>query len=99
VTIATAASAPTGTSTLTVTGTGGSLTHTASVTLTATSATTGSAIVNGDFEAGPLSGWTVVATASAKHSGATEPSPAPPGRPTGTARLPRRSSRRAGAGR
>jgi len=59
----------TGTYTLTVTGTGTSVTHSTTVTLNATLAPGASGIVNGGFEAGNLSGWTVAGTATAASPG------------------------------
>ena len=57
-----AGTAAAGTYTLVVTGTGTSATHSTNVSLTVTSG--GSAIVNGGFETGNLSGWTSAGTTS-----------------------------------
>jgi hypothetical protein len=71
-TITVAASAATGTYPLTVTGTGGSKTHTATVSLTVTAPST-NPVVNGGFESGSFTGWTVSGITSviagAAHSG------------------------------
>ncbi|MEY9891399.1 hypothetical protein ABIA35_005382 [Catenulispora sp. MAP12-49] len=65
-TITTAAATPAGTYPVTVTGTGTSGTHTAAFTLIVTGqgGGTGGSVVNGDFEAGDLSGWTRSGTTS-----------------------------------
>jgi hypothetical protein len=52
------ASTAVGTYSITVTGTGTSATRTTSVSLTVTGSGGGGGVVNGDFEAGSLSGWT-----------------------------------------
>jgi hypothetical protein len=59
-----AGSAATGTYALTIIGTSGTVSHTTALTWTLSSAGSGSVIVNGDFETGDLSGWTVTGTAS-----------------------------------
>jgi hypothetical protein len=69
-TITTSATTPPGTSTITITGTGTSATHTATYSLTVNGSGGGSALVNGGFETGSLSGWTTAGTASAVSSGA-----------------------------
>ncbi|HEU5270602.1 MAG TPA: M4 family metallopeptidase, partial [Jatrophihabitans sp.] len=69
-TITTSASTPAGTSTVTVTGTGTSATHTATFSLTVNGSGGGSALTNGGFESGSLSGWTGTGAASVVSSGA-----------------------------
>jgi hypothetical protein len=55
--------------TVTVTGTEGTATHSTAVAVTVTTATS-SAIVNGGFEAGSLTGWTSVGTTAVVNTGA-----------------------------
>jgi len=68
--------ATTGTSTVTVTGTSGTLTHTTTISLTISSASAQNLIVNGGFETGTATPWTLTAgvlnnsTAEPPHSGA-----------------------------
>jgi Zn-dependent metalloprotease len=70
-TITTGAATPAGTSTITVTGTGTSGTHTATFSLTVNgSGGGGSALTNGGFETGDLTGWTGTGTTSIVSSGA-----------------------------
>ena len=68
-TLTAASSAAPATATFTVTGTGTSATHTATASVTVAAATTGA--VNGDFEAGNLSGWTSTGSAAAVSPGHT----------------------------
>ncbi|HEY5029191.1 MAG TPA: hypothetical protein VIK39_12340 [Candidatus Angelobacter sp.] len=61
-----------GTSTITVTGTSGTLTHTTSISLTiSSSATSSNLIVNGGFETGSATPWTL--TAGVLNNSASEP--------------------------
>jgi hypothetical protein len=61
-----------GTSTVTVTGTSGTLTHTTSISLTiSSSATSSNLIVNGGFETGTATPWTL--TAGVLNNSASEP--------------------------
>ena len=67
-TLTVGASVAAGTYNLTVTGTGASATHSTGVSLTVTLAG-GFGIVNGGFETGNLSGWTVAGSASVASPG------------------------------
>ena len=70
-TISTTASAATGSFPITITGTSGALTHSAGVTLVVNTRPT-STIINGGFETGNLTGWTVAGsatTSTTSHSG------------------------------
>jgi hypothetical protein len=75
-TFSASSTATVGTSTITVTGNSGSLTHTTSISLTiSSSATSSNLIVNGGFETGSASPWTLTAgvlnnsTAEPAHTG------------------------------
>ncbi|MFD0634290.1 hypothetical protein ACFQ9X_24770 [Catenulispora yoronensis] len=91
-TIATSASTPAGNYTVTITGTATSATHTTSFALTVTPVTGGGPIVNGGFESGTLTGWTVnsgsaSAVSSPVHSGGFAALVGATGETSGTSKL------------
>jgi hypothetical protein len=62
--VAISASVKPGTYSISLTATGAAATHSASLTVTVTGSGGGGGIVNGTFESGDLSGWTVTGTAA-----------------------------------
>jgi hypothetical protein len=71
VTFTASASATTGTATVTITGTSGTLTHTTTISLTINSSAAQQLIVNGGFETGTATPWTL--TAGVLNNSASEP--------------------------
>jgi len=75
-TLTASATATTGTASVTITGTSGTLTHTTSISLTVNSSAAQNLIVNGGFETGSATPWTLTAgvlnnsTAEPAHTGA-----------------------------